>query len=134
MTFMARLLGLLGRGERSGVRRRFVGRVAAIGVLGLGATLGIAAPAQAATPRTSVTAVAYSAPTPASAMVGGIPRGVPVTMRCWVDNAWSSSPYRTNRWFFVEAAGWSPSSGRPIWVRGYVSANTVVNQAAVPHC
>jgi hypothetical protein len=123
------VIGRAGRGVPG-----FLKKMTIVIALGSAVALGSAAPAAAATPTTSVTAVAFTAPTPAAAMVGGIWRNTSVTMRCWVDNAWSNWPYRTNRWFLVEGLGYNPYSGRPMWVRGYVSANTVVNQVRVGHC
>jgi hypothetical protein len=110
-------------------RRWRLAAVAALGVVLAGAA---AAPAQAAEPpKTNSLTVAYTAPTPYSSIVGGIWPNFPVTMHCWVDYAWAEG---TNRWFYVDGAGYSPYTGRPITVHGFVSANRIKNQIRVGHC
>ncbi|OLL71568.1 hypothetical protein Ae263Ps1_6056 [Pseudonocardia sp. Ae263_Ps1] len=75
---------------------------------------------------------AYSAPTFRSSLIGGIFRGTPVTMRCWIDGDWYGT---TNRWFLAEGAGFNPYNGRLNFVRGYVSADSVGRQTPnTPHC
>ncbi|XVV10836.1 hypothetical protein ACQP2X_39260 [Actinoplanes sp. CA-131856] len=107
-------------------------RLFAAGVLGIALTAATVAPAQAVeSPKTNSLTVAYTAPTPYSSIVGGIWANFPVTMHCWVDYAWADG---TNRWFYVDGAGYSPYTGRPIMVHGFVSANRIVNQARVDHC
>ena len=107
-------------------------RLSAIALAVLTIAVGSALPTVAEAAKTSATTVVYTAPTPYSAMVGGIFRGTPVTMRCWIDSAWVGG---TNRWFLVEGVGYNPFSGRlRNWVRGYASASTIIEQQRVGHC
>ena len=109
--------------------KRGIAVAAALGTV-LAAAAAVPATA-AAQPKTNGLAVAYSEPTPYSRMVGGIWGGAPVTMSCWIDTVWVNG---TNRWFKVSGAGYSPYTGRPITVSGYVSASKIVNQVGTPHC
>ncbi|MER7468091.1 hypothetical protein [Streptomyces sp. NPDC097981] len=107
------------------------GRLASAGALGAALALAVTTPAEAATPKTNSLTPAYDSPFAPQALIGGIFGGAPVTMRCWRDGAWANG---TNRWFFVEGAGYNPYSGRLNFVRGFVSANKIVNQVRVDRC
>ncbi|MFD7080111.1 hypothetical protein ACFYXV_10375 [Streptomyces sp. NPDC002181] len=113
-------------------RLRRWGRTAAVGAAGAVLALTAAGPAGAATsPKTTSLTPAYDSPFAPQALVGGIFGGWPVTMRCWRDGAWANG---TNRWFYVEGGGYNPYSGRPAYVRGFVSANKITNQIKVARC
>ncbi|MFI8259906.1 MULTISPECIES: hypothetical protein [unclassified Streptomyces] len=108
------------------------GRAAAVGAAGAALALTAAAPAGAANPpKTNSLTPAYDSPFAPQALIGGIFSGVTVTMRCWRDGAWANG---TNRWFLVEGAGYNPYTGRLNFVRGFVSANKIVNQVRVDRC
>ncbi|WP_412074952.1 hypothetical protein ACLF6K_02270 [Streptomyces xanthophaeus] len=108
-----------------------LGRVAVVGAFSAVLTVAAATSATAASPRTNSLAAAYNSPAAPQALVGGIFSGAPVTMRCWRDGAWANG---TNRWFLVEGAGYNPFTGRPAFVRGFVSANKIANQIKVGRC
>ncbi|MEV6579775.1 hypothetical protein AB0M92_16635 [Streptomyces sp. NPDC051582] len=114
-------------------RLRRWGRAATVGAAGALLALTAATPAGAATaqPKTTGLTPAYDSPFAPQALVGGIFGGWPVTMRCWRDGAWANG---TNRWFLVEGGGYDPYSGRPAYVRGFVSANKITNQVKVDRC
>ncbi|MFJ3173655.1 hypothetical protein ACIPJK_23145 [Streptomyces roseus] len=113
-------------------RLRRWGRAAAVGAAGALLALTAATPAgAAASPKTTGLTPAYDSPSAPQALVGGIFGGWPVTMRCWRDGAWANG---TNRWFYVEGGGYNPFSGRPAYVRGFVSANKITNQIKVDRC
>lgn len=107
------------------------GRLTAVGASSAVLAMTAATPAEAASPKTNSLTPAYDSPFAPQALIGGIFGGVPVTMRCWRDGAWANG---TNRWFLVEGAGYNPYSGRLNFVRGYVSANKIVNQVRVDRC
>ncbi|MFE9560221.1 hypothetical protein ACFYM0_03855 [Streptomyces sp. NPDC006487] len=111
--------------------RKRAGRAIAVAAACVAVTVAVTSPAEAAAPKTGSLTNAYAAPTPYSQLIGGIWSGAPVTMYCWVDSVWSNG---TNRWFRVQGAGYSPYTGRPIMVTGYVSATKIVNQIRVGHC
>lgn len=89
------------------------------------------AQAQGGTPYAIRITNAYSLPTPRAALIGGIGRGQPVAMECWIDYAWVNG---TNRWYLARGGGFNPYTGRFHLIRGYVNANDIGRPASVRRC
>lgn len=112
--------------------------LAAAGTAAVAGSVGLAAPASAATAWPSHSSYLWangnggwtnvrSCPSTACALLFSVYNtGDPVYILCYTDGQWATGNYSTNRWFYIYVA----DAGR----YGYVNASLVFNQASSPHC
>jgi hypothetical protein len=104
-------------------RARIVGAVAVAG-MGVGIALGVAGPADAATPTMNITWTPWDTPQSPGMQMWPVKKGTTVRMICWTGGVWQDG---TGKWFRIQ------SNSYPFTV-GYVPANAVSNQTIVGRC